>query len=125
MMPIIAHCLFESMALLITSVRAFTEKCVVGIQANRSKAAAWLEKNAILVTALTPLIGYTAAAELAKEAVEANLSLRELALQKARRAELHHRESGKAISEKEVETALQDLRRMSEGGIFQGSSGAG
>ncbi|MCS6908726.1 MAG: hypothetical protein RML93_12710, partial [Anaerolineales bacterium] len=125
MMPIIGHCLFESMHLLITSLKTFTEKCVVGIQANRAKASAWLEKNAILVTALNPLIGYAAAAALAKEAMANDLPVRELALQKAKRGELRHRESGKPVGEAEIEAALQDIRRMTEGGIFEGSSGGG
>ncbi len=125
MMPIIAHCLFEMMHLLITSLGAFTEKCVRGIQANRAKAATWLEKNAILVTALNPLIGYAAAATLAKEAMANDLSVRELALMKARQGELLQRESGKPLSEEEIEAALKDLWRMSEGGIFEGGGGAG
>ncbi len=125
MMPIIAHCLFEMMHLLITSLSAFTEKCVRGIQANRAKAATWLEKNAILVTALNPLIGYAAAATLAKEAMANDLSVRELALMKARQGELLQRESGKPLSEEEIKAALKDLWRMSEGGIFEGGRGAG
>lgn len=115
MMPIIGHCLFESMHLLINALTVFTEKCVVGIQANRAKAAAWLEKNTILVTALNPLIGYGAAAALAKEAMANDLSVRDLALQKARSGELHHRESGKVLGEAEVEAALKDIWHMTEG----------
>jgi fumarate hydratase class II len=60
MMPIIAHNVFEMMQVTIGSVRAFTEKCVSGLQANRDKAEGWLEKNAIVVTALNPIIGYSA-----------------------------------------------------------------
>ncbi|MFN3309308.1 MAG: aspartate ammonia-lyase [Anaerolineales bacterium] len=122
MMPIIGHCLFESMHLLINALTVFTEKCVVGIQANRLKAAAWLEKNAILVTALNPLIGYGAAAALAKEAMASDLSVRDLALQKARNGELYHRESGKALDEAQVEAALKDIWHMTEGGILEGGT---
>ncbi len=122
MMPIIGHCLFESMHLLINALTVFTEKCVVGIQANRPKAAAWLEKNAILVTALNPLIGYGTAAALAKEAMASDLSVRDLALQKARSGELHHHESGKVLGEAEVEAALKDIWHMTEGGILEGGT---
>ena len=66
MMPIIAHTLFEMMQVMIGAVNAFTEKCVRGLKANRVKAEGWLEKNAIVVTALNPLIGYAAGAELVK-----------------------------------------------------------
>jgi len=54
MMPIIAHNLFESMQVIIGSLRAFTEKCVRGLKANREKAEGWLAKNAIIITALNP-----------------------------------------------------------------------
>ena len=70
MMPVIAHNLFEMMQVVIGSVRVFTERCVRGVQANQMKAESWLMKNAIVVTALNPLIGYAAGAALAKEAIE-------------------------------------------------------
>ena len=69
MMPVIAHNLFEMMHVLIGAMRAFTDKCVVGVQANREKAAGWLAKNPILVTALNPVIGYLKGAEVAKTAL--------------------------------------------------------
>ncbi|HEU5012283.1 MAG TPA: aspartate ammonia-lyase, partial [Roseiflexaceae bacterium] len=69
MMPIIAHNLFEMMHVLIGAINAFTDKCVVGITANREKAEGWLAKNAILVTALNPVIGYLNGAAVAKEAM--------------------------------------------------------
>ena len=54
MMPIIAHDLFEMMQVVIGSVNAFTDYCVIGLKANAEKATGWLAKNAILVTALNP-----------------------------------------------------------------------
>jgi fumarate hydratase class II len=68
MMPIIAHNLFEMMQVMIGAVRAFDQKCVQGITVNPEKAASWLANNPIIATALNPLIGYLAAAELVKEA---------------------------------------------------------
>src|SRR5690606_9647037 len=72
MMPIIAHNLFEMMHVTIGAVRAFTDKCVVGVVANRDKAEGWLARNAILVTALNPIIGYAKGAEVAKLAMASN-----------------------------------------------------
>ena len=63
MMPIIAHNLFEMMQVMIGSVSAFDEKCVRGITANSEKAENWLSKNAIVATALNPIIGYLEAGE--------------------------------------------------------------
>ena len=70
MMPVIAHSLFEAMQVTIGAVRAFTEQAVKGLTANREKAEGWLAKNAIVVTALNPIIGYAQGAELVKEAYE-------------------------------------------------------
>jgi fumarate hydratase class II len=118
MMPIIAHNLFEMMQVMIGAIRAFTEKCVVGLQANRAKAEGWLAKNAIVVTALNPLIGYTAGAQLVKEALARNLTIQEVALAKAQAGELVHTDGGRRITPAEIENALSDLRRLTEGGII-------
>jgi fumarate hydratase class II len=118
MMPVIAHNLFEMMQVTIGSVRAFTEKCVRGVQVNREKARGWLEKNAILVTALNPLIGYAAGAALVKEALARDFTLREVALEKARQGLLRHIREDRLVGEEEIEAAFRDLRALTEGGIF-------
>jgi aspartate ammonia-lyase len=125
MMPIVAHNLFEMMQVVIGSVKAFTEKCVVGIKANREKAEGWLAHNAIIVTALNPLIGYSAGAALVKEALALNLTIQEVALEKARQGVLVNRNSHRIISEEEVIHIFNDLRRLTEGGISSGSGGSG
>jgi len=120
MMPIIAHNLFESMQVMIGAVNAFSEKCVRGLQANRVKAEGWLEQNAILVTALNPLIGYSAGAQLVKEALNCKRTIRQLALAKAQRGELKRQSDGSPVTPEEIERALGDLRRLTEGGIWAG-----
>ncbi|MBM3319956.1 MAG: aspartate ammonia-lyase [Candidatus Eisenbacteria bacterium] len=117
MMPVIAHNLFESMQVMIGSVRMFTGKCVVGIRANREKAEGWLARNAIVVTALNPIIGYAAGAALVKEAAEKGTSIRDLAIEKARAGKLRHREGARAVAPEEIDSALRDLRRLTEGGM--------
>ena len=123
MMPIIAHNLFEMMQVSIGAIRAFTEKCVRGVQANRKKAEGWLEKNAILVTALNPLIGYAAGAALVKEALARDVTIRQLAVEKAISGALRHASEDRLVSVQEIESALGDLRRLTEGGIVGGSGG--
>lgn len=118
MMPIIAYALFEGMQVMIGAINAFTEKCVVGLQANRERAEGWLAKNAIIVTALNPLIGYAAGAQLVKEAISREATLVEVALEKARAGHLRHRIEDRAITEAEVRTALTDLYRLTQGGII-------
>ena len=77
MMPIIAHNLFEMMQVMIGAVNAFTERAVKGVAANREKAEGWLSKNAIIVTALNPVIGYAQGSALVKEALAMNASIKE------------------------------------------------
>ena len=119
MMPIIAHNLFEMMQVMIGSIGAFAMNCVRGMQANRSRAEGWLEKNAIVVTALNPLIGYAAGASLVKEALASDRTVRQVALAHAAAGELLHRDGSRPVRVEEVERALSDLRRLTEGGIVR------
>jgi fumarate hydratase class II len=124
MMPVIAHNLFEMMQVLIGALNAFTERAVKGLAANREKAEGWLARNAILVTALNPLIGYSQGADLVKEALSHNASIRDLAVLKASAGLLRHRDEDRTVTAEEIESALSDLRRLTEGGIV-GISGGG
>ena len=117
MMPIIAHNVFEMMQVIIGSVQAFTAKCVIGVRANQIKAEGWLEKNAIVVTALNPLIGYAAGAALVKEALAKDRTIREIALESADQGILRHVADDRPLKPEEIELALSDLRRLTEGGI--------
>jgi fumarate hydratase class II len=123
MMPIIAHRLFEAMQVMIGAVRAFTEKAVRGLTANREKTTGWLAKNAIIVTALNPLIGYAQGAALVKEALAKNRAIREVAVEKARLGLLKYRDEDRPVTTEEIEAALDDLRRLTEGGIVGGGAG--
>lgn len=117
MMPIIAHNLFEAMQVLIGATDAFTERMVVGITVQREKAEGWLGKNAIVVTALNPLIGYLKGAELVKEAMARNLTIREVAVGRIATGDLVNKDNGQPVTIEEVDAALSDLRALTEGGI--------
>ena len=117
MMPIIAHSLFEAMQVVIGAVHAFTEFAVTGLTANREKAEGWLAKNAIVVTALNPVIGYAQGASLVKEALKKNMAIRDLAIEKARAGLLKHRDNDQPVSVEEIEHALNDMRRLTESGV--------
>jgi fumarate hydratase class II len=117
MMPIIAHELFEMMQVTIGAVRAFTEECVRGLTANREKAEGWLAKNAIIVTALNPVIGYAQGAALVKEALARNVAIRAVAVEKAQAGLLKHRDDDRPVTPEEIEVALGDLRGLTEGGL--------
>ena len=117
MMPIIAHSLFEQMQVIIGAVHAFTEYAVVGLSANREKAEGWLARNAIVVTALNPVIGYSQGAALVKEALKKDMAIRDLAVEKARAGLLKHRDNDHPVSAEEIEHALNDMRRLTESGV--------
>ena len=125
MMPILAHNLFEMMQVIIGSVNAFTERAVKGVTANREKAEGWLAKNAIIVTALNPVIGYSQGAALVKEALALNASIKELALEKAKAGALKHRDEDRPVQPEEIESALNDLYKLTNGGIVGGVGGGG
>jgi len=78
MMPVIAANLFESIELLTNGSIMLAEKCVKGIQANRDRCRELLDKSLMLVTNLSPVIGYDKAAKLAKKAYKENKTIREV-----------------------------------------------
>jgi fumarate hydratase class II len=117
MMPLIANDIFEMMQVTIGAINAFTEKGIKTLRANPVKAAGWLDRNAAIATALNPLIGYLAAADLVKEANAQERSIRELALEKAAASKLMHKDLKRPVTIAEVEVALGNLRKMTEGGI--------
>lgn len=119
MMPIIAHNLFEEMQVIIGSVRAFTEKCVVGLTANREKAEGWLSRNAIIVTALNPVIGYQAGAALVKQALKEDRTVGEVAVEQAEAGALKHVSEDRPVTAAEIQAALSDLRKLTDGGIVK------
>jgi fumarate hydratase class II len=124
MMPVIGHHLFEMMHVTIGAMRSFTDKAVTGLQANAARAAGWLDRNPIVATALTPLIGYSAAAKLVREALEQNRSIREVAMEQAAAGTLASINAPeRPISTGDVEAALGDLRALTDGGIHGTASG--
>ena len=78
--PLIIHAFLQSARLLADSVQSFTRYCVDGIEADASRIAHLVEDSLMLVTALTPHIGYDRAAEIAKKAHREGTSLRDAAL---------------------------------------------
>ena len=104
MMPVLAQSLLESITLIANISRTFTDRCLVGIEANPERAKELLEKNPAIATALNPYIGYDQAALVAKDATDRGLSVREIVLSK------------ELLSEDKVTEAL-DVRSMTEPGL--------
>ena len=78
--PLIAHNVLESIELLAGACNSFREHCIEGLQANNHRIERLLNQSLMLVTALTPAIGYDRASAIAKHAHRHGLSLRQAAL---------------------------------------------
>lgn len=78
--PVMIYNLIQSIYLLSDTCRSFTEHCVIGIEANKSKIDYYLKNSLMLVTALNPVIGYDKAAKIAKKAYHDESSLKEACL---------------------------------------------
>jgi aspartate ammonia-lyase len=108
MMPVIAFNVLLSMRILTTAANVLTEKCIVGIKANRSMCAYWVERSAALATALMPHLGYARAAEISKQSVKENVLIRDLV------------KRDKLVPEELIDDVL-DLRKMTEIGVPGGT----
>jgi fumarate hydratase class II len=80
MLPLIGYNLLQSIRILSSSARLFTERCVDGISANHERCASLIERSLALSTYLVPIIGYDRASALSKEAYRTGKTVRETAL---------------------------------------------
>lgn len=76
-MPVMIYEYLQSVRLLADGLDSFREKCVCGIVANKEKMEENLHRSLMLVTGLSPYIGYENAAKTAKKAYAENISLKE------------------------------------------------
>ena len=79
-LPLMAHCLHESVHCLANGAQVFAVKCVDGLEADEGRCRELMERSLMLVTALNPYLGYDAAASVAKEALASGKTLREVVL---------------------------------------------
>jgi fumarate hydratase class II len=112
MMPLIAHDLLQSIAILGNAARLLAERCVDGLEANRERCEELVEKSLAMVTSLVPKIGYDAAAEIAKESVKTGKTVRQLCVER------------KVLPDDELREAL-DPWGQTEGGVHAGGGGGG
>ncbi len=81
MMPLIAHQVLWSIHILTSGVKALTEKCVVGIEANRKRCEELVEWSMALVTPLALKIGYDRAAQVAYKAYKEGKTVRQVVVE--------------------------------------------
>jgi fumarate hydratase, class II len=100
-MPMMAHNLLESVRLLANAARVFADRCVSGIEADKTRCEELVEQSLAMCTSLAPKIGYDAAAAIAKEAFASGKTVRQVASEK------------KVLSDAELDETL-NARRMTE-----------
>ncbi|MBI5967056.1 MAG: aspartate ammonia-lyase, partial [Deltaproteobacteria bacterium] len=93
--------LLQSISLLANGCFLFAQKCVSGLQANEEGCREMIERSLAMVTALSPHIGYDAAAKIAREAYKRGKTIREIAVEK------------QVLPSEELDQLL-DPRRMTE-----------
>jgi aspartate ammonia-lyase len=76
--PIIAHSLFQSLTHLDRACRTLIDRCITGITANRERLLESVTHSIGVVTALSPYIGYAAAARVAKQALATGAAIPDL-----------------------------------------------
>jgi fumarate hydratase class II len=108
MMPVAAYELIQSITLLAHSAENLARNCVEGIEATE-RGPQMVEQGLMLATALSPAIGYDAAADIAKEALRSGRTIREIAGERTK------------LSTEELERLL-DPRRMTAPGLDGGPS---
>ena len=82
MMPMMAQTILESIHLLASGTESFVDFCIAEMEPNPEACEAAIEQSLSMCTSLNPLIGYSKAAELAKEAFKTGQTIRELCLEK-------------------------------------------
>ncbi len=80
-LPVLAYNFLQSVRLLADGIQSFDSRCVAGIVANRQKMADNVNHSLMLVTCLTPHIGYEKAAHVAQVAHRENISLKQACIQ--------------------------------------------
>ena len=109
MMPVIAYNLLQSINLLAASARNFTEQCIQGLKAT-TRGPEMVERGLAICTALAPVIGYDAAADISKVAYKTGKTIREVAREKTK------------LSEEELDRIL-DPASMTKPGLEGGPAG--
>jgi aspartate ammonia-lyase len=78
MMPVVNYNLQQGIHIFSTAITAFTDKCIKGITVDRARCAYYFEASVGMATILNPHIGYSKAADLAKESVKSGKTIVEL-----------------------------------------------
>ena len=111
-MPLMAHAMIESVELLANSVDIFTRRCVEPLEANAERCQSLIEESLAMCTALAPVIGYDAAAAIAKKAHAEKRTVRQIALETSGLT----KDQLDALLDPATQTAPSEVEGVSAGG---------
>jgi fumarate hydratase class II len=111
MLPMMARNLLESIQLLAAASRVFADRALAGLRANEDTCRGYIEISPSMATALNPLIGYDAAAEIAKRSFKERRPVRELAAEMTK------------LTKAEIDAALDPARQTKPGLDLGGGAG--
>lgn len=111
MMPLMGRNLLESIRLLASAVKIFTERCVAGMEANAKRCEEMVEQSLAMCTSLAPAIGYDKAAAVAKEAYASGRTVRMVA------------EAKGVLPREEIDKLLDPVSMTAPGGKIGGGAG--
>lgn len=106
MMPVMAYTMLESIEVEANCSKVLAEKCVDGIKANVAQCQKFAEESMALVTAFAPIIGYDAAAKVAKKSMQTGKSLKDILVE------------DRILSQEKVKEIF-NLKKMTRGGRAQ------
>jgi len=78
--PLIIHNILQSINIMADASKSFSNYCIRGIKADKKKIKSFLDNSLMLVTALSPIVGYDNAAKIAKKAYKNGTALKEEAI---------------------------------------------
>jgi fumarate hydratase class II len=81
MIPVMTYNVLQSIEILANVAAIFVDKCIVGIEADRERCRAYAELSPALATALAPVLGYDKAAQIAKDALAKDKTIRDLVVE--------------------------------------------
>lgn len=102
-MPVIAYNLLQSTEILANAARNLAERCIKGIVADLEACRSYAESTPMVLTAITPIIGYDNATKVAKKVLDTGKSVRSVLLEEG------------ILTQEEIDRIL-DLKKMTEGG---------
>jgi aspartate ammonia-lyase len=106
--PVINYNILQSVEILTSAVKTFTERCVAGVKADKRRCLEYFERSVGLATVLNVFIGYEKAAMVVKEAARSGKTIKEVVLEKG----ILTKKEWSRLMDPQLITGPTDLKRL-------------